>query len=425
MIRLLAALLSAADEPHALPGAPDLPEGAAIPTGDPVTIRVLAGEDVQAAVDRATAGSTVVLGAGNHAGPVVINRPLTLRGEGARLVGGDHGTVLTVVADDVTVRELEVSGSGVSATQGDAGLRLHGRRLTVEGVSVHHALNGIDLRGVEDAVLRNNTIVGRTDLAMGQRGDGIRLWESYRVRIEGNTLDQVRDLVVWYSYDCLIRDNRVTRSRYGVHFMHADRNRVEANHFTGDVVGVFVMYSDDLTLVDNRVVAGRGAAGVGLGFKESSGLEVRGNRVLGSTTGFYLDTTPHRDGTRARFTDNVVAFNQVGVRFHGPRSAEFTGNDFHENLTPVAVDGNADTSMVRFHRNRWSDYSGYDLDDDGVGDVPYVARGVADSMRDRHPELGFFRGTPAAWLLDLLGSLLPLLAPPVIARDPEPLLGDA
>lgn len=419
MILLLPCLLAAGE--HELPGAPELPPASAIPPGEPRVVRVSAGSPVQPVIRGLPAGSTVVLGPGVHAGPVILDRSLTLRGEGATLEGGGEGTVLTVVADDVVVRDLHVSGSGESATRGDAGVRLHGRRLHVEGLVVERALTGFDLRGVEDTVLRGNRVYGRTDLPMGLRGDGIRLWESYRITLESNTLDQVRDLVVWYSYDTLIQDNRVTRSRYGVHFMHADRNRVLRNTFTDDVVGVFAMYSDQLELAENLVAAGRGAAGVGLGFKESSELLVRDNRVLGSTTGLYLDTTPHRDGTRATFLRNTVAFNLVGVRFHAPQAgADFQANRFHENQTPVAVDGNADATVARFDGNQWSDYAGYDLDRDGIGDVPYESRGLTDSLRDRRPALAFFRGTPAAWLLDLLGSLLPLFAPPTLVRDPAP-----
>ncbi|MBI3180145.1 MAG: hypothetical protein HYZ27_10815, partial [Deltaproteobacteria bacterium] len=39
---------------------------------------------------------------------------------------------------------------------------------------------------------------------LGQRGDGIRLWESDHNRIDANILVGVRDLVVWYSEDNVI-----------------------------------------------------------------------------------------------------------------------------------------------------------------------------------------------------------------------------
>lgn len=420
---LLLALALAQDEHSAPSFTRHAVQAAPVPPGPPQLRRVDPGADLQAVVWSLPAGSTLTLTPGAYRGPLVIDRALRLEGEGARLEGGGAGTVLVVAADDVQVRGLTVTGSGSSATNGDAGVHARGARIVFEDMRVEQALTGFDLAQVNDGAVLGCTVLGMERLPMGQRGDGVRLWESNRNRVEGNRLHGVRDLVVWYSYDNTFRGNVVTGSRYGVHFMHADRNRVEGNEFTQDIVGIFVMYSDAIVVKDNLIAAGRGAAGTGIGLKESSDLLIQGNRIVGSTTGMLVDTTPHRIGESLQVEGNTLAFNIRGVRFHGPKAgARFVDNRFHENTTQVAVDGKGDSSMVEFLGNVWSDYAGYDLDGDGLGDVPWEARAVSDSLRDRHPELAFFQGTPAAWLLDLLGSVLPLFAPPVIARDPRPRL---
>ncbi|MFZ5479445.1 MAG: nitrous oxide reductase family maturation protein NosD [Myxococcota bacterium] len=399
--------------------------GITVPAGPPRTERAAPGDDLQARVAALPAGSTLVVPAGRWRGPLRIDRPLTLAGEpGAELRGDGTGTVLVVAASDVTVRDLALRAGGKDATRGDAGVVVGADRVVLERIDVAETLMGVDFRMASDCVLRDSRIAGREDLTMGQRGDGIRLWESDRNVIEGNTLAGVRDLVVWYSEDNVVRGNTVTGSRYGTHFMHADRNVVEGNAFLDDVVGVFVMYSTDIRLVANRVEGADGAAGVGLGFKESDAIVATGNRLVGNTTGVYLDGTPHRVGGSARFEDNLLAYNHVGVRLHGAvTGAVFAANDLHENPVPVSVDSRADTSGTTFEGNRWSDYAGYDLDRDGVGDVPHELRAATVTLIGRNPLVAYFNGTLAASLLDLFAAAFPMLAPPPVARDARPVMG--
>ena len=56
---------------------------------------------LQQRIDSASPGQIVRIEAGIHAGPVVINKPLTLIGEnGAEIRGNGFGSVVTIPADD-------------------------------------------------------------------------------------------------------------------------------------------------------------------------------------------------------------------------------------------------------------------------------------------------------------------------------------
>src|SRR5678816_1942280 len=120
----------------------------------------------------------------------------------------------------------------------------------------------------------------------------MRLWEANGNRIEGNHLESVRDLVVWYSDGDHIADNTVTGSRYGTHLMHTSGNTIVGNRYEHDVVGVFVMYSEKVLIEDVVVTGANGAAGVGLGFKDSDAVTVLDSHLVGNTTGMYIDHTP-------------------------------------------------------------------------------------------------------------------------------------
>lgn len=414
----------------ALAGEHDAPKPAAvaftpraIPEGAPRRVDVAVDQNVDEVIATLPAGSTVHLLPGDHPGPIHVDRPLTLEGP-ARVIGPGVGSVILVGAPDVTLRDLEITGSGIDATSGDAGVLVGADRFLFERLRVVHTFLGIDLRQADNGVIRGCEIIGREEGPIGTHGDGIRLWEADHNLITDNHLAHVRDLVVWYSNANQIIGNTVEHSRYGAHLMHTEDNEVRGNHYEHDVVGVFVMYSTNIALVDNIVVGADGAAGMGIGLKESDGLTLVGNRLLASTVGLYLDGSPHRPESFAKIEGNLIAYDHVGVRFHGVNhGAVFSDNELHENRIQVEVDGNVQATTVRFEGNRWSDYAGYDLDGDGLGDIPYAPQAFSRSIVDRRPAAAFFDGTPAAFLLDLLAAAFPMWAPPPTMTDAHPRMG--
>lgn len=422
---IVLALLAWAHDDEPPPLAPVPVIVAPIPAGPAVEMTATPGAALDPVIQSLPAGSTLHLPAGTYPGPVHIDRPMTLTGaSGSVIAGRGTGTVLVITANDVRVTQLAVRGGGADATQGDAGVLVAGDRVVLDQIEVSDSLTGIDLRDADDGAVTNCIVQGKVDRALGQRGDGIRLWESDHNHIVGNHLEKVRDLVIWYSESNEIADNEVRDSRYGAHFMHASHNVVRNNHFEQDVVGIFVMYSDGLEVRDNLVAGANGVAGMGFGFKESDQLTVTGNRIFGNTTGLYLDHTPHRIGGLASFLDNTLAYNHAGLRIHGSETgAVFQSNTFHENATQVSVDGRADASGTLFQGNTWTDYTGYDLNGDGVGDLPYAPRTVTGSLAERHPNLAFFADTPAAGLLELLAQVFPMFGPQPILTDAVPVLG--
>lgn len=419
MILGLAVALAAGPEMAApAPGALPTPV-APVPTGPPRVLRASPGDALAAIVATLPAGSRLVLAPGEHPGPLVVDRPMTLEGEpGAALVGPGKGTVLTVVAPDVVVRDLAVRRGGDSSILGDAGIAVGGDRVRIERVEVSDTYLGIDLRRVRGGAIVDCVVRGWADLPLGRRGDGIRLWEAHDVVVTGNTLLDVRDMVAWFSSGNRIEGNRVERGRYGVHLMFANDNAIVGNHLVDDVVGAFVMYSAEVRVERNELRGARGSASMGLGVKESSGLLVRDNRFVDDTIGIYVDMSPQVG--EARFEANLIAYDHVGVSLHGVQPGlSFLGNTFLENRVQVEDDRRAGGG-VTFEGNAWSDYVGYDLDQDGYGDLPYEVRARTAGLAQRRPAAAFFDGTLAAALVDLVGRAFPMFRAGPLHVDPRP-----
>jgi nitrous oxidase accessory protein len=376
---------------------------------------------LQPLVDATPEGGRLRPPPGTYAGPVVIRRPIDLDGGGSVVVdGGGHGTVLRVEASGVTLRGLHLRGSGSNHDAVDAGIALVGSRNRIEGNLIDDTLFGIDLAQSNDNVVRANRIRSNSrDTAL--RGDAIRLWYSFRNRIEDNELADVRDVVVWYSADNVIARNSIVRGRYALHTMYANRNLVEDNDFRGNMTGIFLMYSDGVEVRRNRILGAQGATGVGVGFKESSDVVLEDNDIVYCATGILLDVSPYEPGSTNRFERNRIAYNGIGVVFHTDWAGnEFRDNEFRGNFTAVAVRGGGGATRNVWSRNWWDEYEGFDRDRDGAGDTPFELRAYADRIWMEIPPAAFFRASPLFEALDFLDRLAPFSTPTLILRDESP-----
>ena len=239
----------------------------------------------------------------------------------------------------------------------------------------------------------------------------------------GASVERSRDLVVWYTRRATLEGNVVRGSRYGSHFMYAHDAVVRQSRFERNVVGVFVMYSRRLR-VDGNVMAGaHGAAGVGLGFKDSDAVDVRGNWLVANTTGVYIDNTPRTPEEAVTFDGNVLALNDVALRLHSAAEGlHVRGNDFRDNGAVIEVSGGGNALSVDVRGNHFSDYEGYDLDRDGTGDVAYTVKTLSSDLTERHPSLKLFHGTAAMAGMDALARALPVFAAKKLLVDPAPLV---
>lgn len=398
------------------------PELAAAPPARPaVGLSVAAGADLAAAVAAAPVGATLLLEPGEHRGPLVLDKPLHVWGPPTAIVRGREGSTVRVLADGCSLRGFTVVGSGQRFDLMDGGILVRAQDVVVEGATVRESLFGILVERSRRISLRGNLVVGTGLPAMGLRGDGIRLWETHDSEVFDNTVVDSRDMVVWYSSGNHLARNRVLRSRYGTHFMYSHDNVVEDSSFVDDEVGIFVMYSRNVTMRRNLLARAGGAAGIGIGLKEAGNLVVEDCWLLANTTGFYIDASPLDPADHNRYAGNTIRFSEVAVTMHsGIDRSEFVGNHFADVGAVVKVGGHGDALRCTFDGNCYDEYRGYDLDGDGRGDVPFEFRRLSTQLEGRYPELALLHGAPAMGLVDLVGELMPLFAPKQLLRDASP-----
>jgi len=378
----------------------------------------------QELVDQTPEGGTLVPPPGVYAGPVVVDRPMVIDGQGKVTIdGGGKGSVVVLDTDGATLRSLHLTHSGESANDIDAGVQVRGNYDVIKDNVIDDCLFGIDLQQSNNNIVRRNRISSKTEFSLGQRGDSVRLWYSFNNKITDNVTDNVRDMVVWYSANNVIARNRGSNSRYSLHFMYSRYNLVEDNHYVNNAMGIFLMYSDSVVLRNNHIAHAVGPTGVGIGFKETSDLTIENNEILYCASGLYVDVSPFQPDTTNRFSGNLIAYNGIGVRFLNDWKGNiFRGNQFVDNLTQVAVGGGGSARRNQWEGNYWSDHVGFDRNQDGVGDTPYELYAYADRLWQDRPYAQFFKGSPLLEVLDFLERLAPFSEPKLLVRDERPYL---
>lgn len=401
--------------------------GSVLAQAEGAVIRVTA-EELATAVTNAQPGDTIEVTGGTYTGSLEIDKPLTLIGvDWPVLDGEDQGTVLKITAPGVTLRGFVIKNSGDSLDQENSGLAIEAADTLIENNRFEETLFGIYLRHAHNSTIRNNVISSK-DLDVPKRGDAIRVWYSNDVTIEDNVVDKGRDVVLWYSERLTVRNNEVSNGRYGLHFMYSDDATIENNRLLDNSVGIYMMYSRRLRLLNNTIAGNRGPSGYGVGLKDMDDAIVRDNLFLDNRIGVHLDNSPREVDSVGLFEGNVFGYNDIGVNFlPSVRNNQFVNNSFIENQEQVGftsggnlVESNVWT--VNGRGNYWSDYAGYDVSGDGLGDMSYKSDKLFEEIVSRQPELRLFLYSPAVAAVDFAAKAFPLVRPRPKLEDTEPLM---
>ncbi len=375
-------------------------------------------------VNKAPAGSVLKPPPGHYAGPVIIDKPLTIDGAGKVVIdAGDRGTVMVLNAGSSVLRGLHLTGSGDSHDTDDSCLDVRGNKNLIENLKIDNCLFGIDLKQSSDNIVRGNSIRSK-DRDLGVRGDGLRLWYSNNNLIEKNEIIDSRDMVAWYAHKNTFRENLGRRSRYSIHFMFANDNIVEGNQFYDNAVGVYFMYTEGGVARNNIISHATGATGMGIGFKEASGTVIENNEIIYCGIGIGSDLSPFQPDSTIEVRGNRFAYNGIGIMFNSETGGNnMVDNIFEGNLTQVGYGGRGDNNNNErnfWQGNFWDDYQGFDRNGDGIGDRTHELYSYADQIWIEMPVARFFRSSPVMELLDFLERLAPFSKPDLILRDEKP-----
>ncbi|GGK43311.1 MULTISPECIES: nitrous oxide reductase family maturation protein NosD [Flavobacteriaceae] len=299
---------------------------------------------------------------------IIINKSISLIGEeGAVIDGEDAGGIIIFEADNFTIRNLKIINVGMSYTIDYAAIKvIKATNFTIEDCILENVFFGLLIEKSKKGIIRNNSISG-TRKSEASSGNGIHIWDGSEMEVYNNELYGLRDGIYFeFVKKSVVFENTSRENiRYGLHFMFSNNNIYHHNIFRNNGAGVAVMFSKFITMHNNIFELNWGSASYGLLLKEIYDAEIYDNLFQENTIGINGEGC-----TRINYTNNTFLRNGWAIKIAGACYTNiFVNNDFMHNSLDLSY--NTKIHDNKFDNNYWSEYTGYDLDNDGIGDVPY------------------------------------------------------
>ncbi|RSZ56362.1 nitrous oxide reductase family maturation protein NosD [Massilia atriviolacea] len=380
-------------------------------------LQVRAGESIGAAVRAASAGDTVLVARGHYKERLLIDKPLTLRGQDRPTISArNSGDVIRVASSGVTIDGLILRDSGSDLDRQNAGVYVlpGSHRFVLRNCVLSYTLFGVYLDKSDHSTLSGNTITGKRDLQSAARGNGIQVYNSAHVDVIDNNISYARDgIYVDLSRHALFRGNKIHHLRYGTHYMNTNHSTWENNESYQNRGGLALMEVREL-VVRNNVAWGNEDHGIMLRTIQDSVIE--NNVVAANGRGFFI-----YDAEYNVLRNNVVINNRTGVHLSaGSANNAVDGNDFIGNEEAVKFVASRDVAWGRTRGNYWSGYNGWDQGGDGAGDLPYEANDMVDRLNWQYPLVKLLLTSPSVSTLRFVARQFPVLrAPSVVDKHPR------
>lgn len=351
---------------------------------------------------------------------LIINKPLTLTGKEYPIVDGENaGDIFLIQSDHVFIEGLTIQNSGSSNIKDYAGIKIE----KVNNCSIinNQLLNtyfGIYLSNSNNCLISNNRLNGNA-VKESNSGNGIHLWKCKNIFIEFNKAVSHRDgIYLEFSENCKITNNHSEGNlRYGLHFMFSHGNAYVCNTFKNNGAGVAVMYTENVEMTDNIFEENWGPSSYGLLLKDIRKSTIKRNTFINNTMGVFME-----GASNVMLIENQFISNGWGVKLMGNCvDNKISTNNFMSNTFDIVTNSFELGKQNYTSENYWDKYKGYDLNKDGVGDVPFRPISLFSIYVEKIPYSIVLLRSFMVDLLDTIEQAVPAVIPETLA-DQKPLM---
>ncbi|WP_340102497.1 nitrous oxide reductase family maturation protein NosD [Rhodohalobacter sp. 8-1] len=369
------------------------------------------------AIEEADSGATILLEPGTYdINGLLIEKSVTIDGQNSAVLDiGGEGYGLVVMGENITLKNFEIKNSGFGFMDDYAAILVEdSKNILIENLTLTDNFFAIFVAKSEKVEVSNNKITSNAE-RQTTSGNAVHMWYSKDVDVHQNEITGHRDgIYLEFVEGSMITGNKVySNIRYGLHFMYSDDCSYIGNEFRDNISGVAVMYTKNVVMRHNRFIQNWGANRYGLLLKEINDSVVQFNLFETNSVAIYSEASNRVEIERNEFYNNGTAIRMMANGLDN----RIERNNFIGNVFEVST--NSRSNPNHYEGNYWSQYDGYDLNRDGVGDVEHRPVRLFSLLAERQPLSLILLRSMMARLLDTAERVFPVLTPKNLV-DPKP-----
>lgn len=343
--------------------------------------------ELQELIDATPANGVLKLEGRTYRGSMSITKPITIEGTDDTAVKSLNVVFTIENTENVTLRNLHLEANVLALYASKI------KNLTLENVTISSSPAAIHINKSENVSLNEIDIIGMEG-HFAKKENAVALFDVNYVTLTNMSIQNMLDAIYVERVQHLTaHDNDVSGNRYGFHVMYSDYIAFTNNTITNNMTGLMIMIAKDVQLRENVIEQHNDLNSLGTYLYDVEDVAFKHNTVRENTMAFDL-----QNARNTVISDNVFSTNGTVLQLKKSGTADVHSNMFYANI----LTARADAESFALRKNSYDDFSGYDFDEDGYGDTPYIASNAFGQWMVQKPVYQYYMGSPAVTVLNTI-----------------------